>query len=498
LALAATLISVGCLRVSPDPLDIDVTQHGLEFSGSDTSSGASASSLKTSYTLDLHSLAVDSNLLKYGQISALQVTFTATSGVTNLRFLRSVIVTNTSAMTGQSGEILHYNQSSSSSVGRSITAPCTNPVDLSAALASGGAQVGVEVFGDLPTIDWTADLTIWVRLTPGNGATENGSTVSQQQVSEYDAVSSVQNAIMGTPSARTVRAEEMLVASLSTQQRAYLEYLDWSNVTKASAENDPAISAALLALQPATSGTQSTSDTSSLRPRLYYPQPNGNLYPDMVAVMRDCWHGEAKCQGTACMAAVVQAHIDIFGPIGAPAPSPVPVDHGTWTCTQTFGKDGGLDAECNFMGFCRNLSFPGKGVAPQCDDLGWNEGYLPKPNCSPLPSTTSSNGGNGGGSNSAAGSNPCFVGNGVAVDPAPWIAACEKLNASTPNPFVCLDAQPTIGIGAATLPNGKDPNKVCKVFTNEDGTGTPLGVASGCDHEIVVSNVSMTCYCCPN
>lgn len=194
---------------------------------------------------------------------------------------------------------------------------------------------------------------------------------------DYEAVESVRNAIQGNPDARTVAAMETLASALSDQQRAYLEFLDWSGVTRESAEKDPGISAALLALHNhGTNGAKSAGTNDFPGTRLSaYPQLTGNLYTDVAAVMQACWNGTAKCFGLPCMAAVIQAHIDTYGPIGSPAPNPVPVDNGEWTCSLAFGADAAAPS-CDFKGFCRNPVFEGGGKW-HCDDDGWNQGASP-------------------------------------------------------------------------------------------------------------------------
>lgn len=87
--------------------------------------------------------------------------------------------------------------------------------------------------------------------------------------------------------------------------------------------------------------------------------------------------------------------------------------------------------------------------------------------------------------------NPCFVGDGVLVDPAPWEDACRALSPQNAVPVACLDQNDAGHIGAPTLPNGRPPSGACVRFHNADGARSSLGSTTGCDGEVGIS-----CWCC--
>lgn len=90
--------------------------------------------------------------------------------------------------------------------------------------------------------------------------------------------------------------------------------------------------------------------------------------------------------------------------------------------------------------------------------------------------------------------NACFVGPVVEANPGPWMEACTQLDRMRPNHMLCLNANPSLRLGAPRLPDGRDPRAVCVRFHNQDGAGTRLGVVRGCDES---DGIGTTCWCCP-
>ena len=111
--------------------------------------------------------------------------------------------------------------------------------------------------------------------------------------------------------------------------------------------------------------------------------------------------------------------------------------------------------------------------------------------CPGLPSTAAepTSGTDSGGSN-----NICFVGDAVQLNSAPWIAACQTLNAKYTQVYNCLDPSSGPGLGVPHLPDGRTPSIVCVPFTDSTGVGTSIGQVSGCNR----GDPGYTqCWCCP-
>ncbi|MCU0693478.1 MAG: hypothetical protein MUF54_18980 [Polyangiaceae bacterium] len=189
---------------------------------------------------------------------------------------------------------------------------------------------------------------------------------------------SIRNAILGQPDERTQAAMKLLLPALSDQERVYLEHMHWDSVSEDTAGDDPAIRKGLEALLAA--GGRGTATRAALRPLAPPGQvtsPGGgvgtDLYGDARKVMLACY-GEATCNGLGCVAATLQAHLDVYGPIGSPAKPPGYADLGAWQCSIDFKGGGVVEESCAFQGWCwqETIEFPGG--KSTCHDPGWTPG----------------------------------------------------------------------------------------------------------------------------
>ena len=311
-------------------------------------------------------------------------------------------------------------------------------------------------------------------------------------------MTSVLLGVHGQPDAHTQQAMMTLAATLSDEEYLYLDHMRWDAVDVSTVTEDLVIAKALQSLAASSShSAAATGRAGTIRP---FSDPiNEDLYAFAKAAMTDCY-GEAVCNDPGCVAAVLQAHIDVYGPIGQAATDAGHLDSGTWQCTLTFGTSQTTD-QCTYEGWCEHpqLNF---GQPPGTPDWQCND-----PNFVPGPSPTrcmlyadgglsTNDGGPGDGGGSA---NTCFVGEGVQASPALWQQICVALSAQAGgparlNPLDCLDANPTYGIGAPVLADGSDPTQVCIQVHNADAM-LANGTISGCDHDIPGDDT--TCWCCP-
>jgi hypothetical protein len=305
------------------------------------------------------------------------------------------------------------------------------------------------------------------------------------------------------PDALTKQNMRTLVAVLNAEDWGYLTYAQWPDDGGVAALTDPTLRKAVAALAASPGGGLTLNTTSALsvaaeptRAALgagTFPMDDWEaLFEKAIPLFKGRWGLDYA--GTP---AAATAFADLLNGLIASAPgSPLP--------DPKVSADGILDGcgnylyvnlpHCSPIAFCCKGDIDFKTGRTLCNDF-----TSCRPGTPPMLGTvndTTSDGTTSPPPSSAPGdmSNPCFVGDAVAQDPTNWIAACEALDAQTPSPIGCLDAQPNLHLGPPTLMNGADPTKVCKVFTNEDGIGTPLGEPTGCDHE---GGSPLTCYCCP-
>jgi hypothetical protein len=350
-----------------------------------------------------------------------------------------------------------------------------------------------------------------------------GLTVAAVGCSNPDAPASdhrldgLKSALAEHPDAATRDATRTLVNALDVEQWGYLTYAEWPAGDGVAALADPALRSAIDALARA--------DGFSLDGQAYeaplgggdlgrpYQLPAGSEVSfdpgrlkeenDAAVLLMTEKNGRAFAGNPGVAAAWANLlYQTIKTTTGSPLPTPGLAADGTedgcgksW---QTF-PGGAMGPRCSPIDFCCNgvVNFDKGTTTSTCHDFTSCRGATPLPKLSGCDcgAGDSAGGADGSGITPIDTDNVCIVGNGVAVDPTPWIEACQYLNPSTPNPITCLDAQPTLMVGAPVLSDGRDPSKVCKVFTNEDGAGTSLGMPIGCDHE---GGLKATCYCCPS
>ena len=332
----------------------------------------------------------------------------------------------------------------------------------------------------------------------------------------------LKSALAGQPDAPTRAATRTLAAVLNVEEWGYLTYAQWPDDDGLAAIKDPTLRKAIDALARADGFAI---DVQSVHPGavagITRPQalPPGvsevSFDPAAVAALNHAAvflmeeeRGLAFAGNPDAAAAWTNLlYQTIKTTSGSPLPDrELPADRVLDGCGKYWAKfpEGTMGPGCSPIDFCcrGTLEYDDKKLTRKstCFDFTSCRGMVPLPLMTDIDDGDQDGTGGSGGNDQGSGGPPgpednvCFVGDGVAVDPAPWVAACEKLDPMTTAPITCLDAVPALHVGAPVLPNGKDPSRVCKVFMNEDGIGTPLGESVGCDHE---SGLNVTCYCCP-
>jgi hypothetical protein len=234
---------------------------------------------------------------------------------------------------------------------------------------------------------------------------------------------SIRTALDGHPDAATLAALQKIRPALNAEENQYLEHLDWTHVNADNALKDPVIAKALLALgstgagggdtgtgadagsagagtpgPPRQRGAKSAHDGTGEPIGMARAALSGDVYADVIEVMKECY-GVATCNGPACPAAVLNAHVQVYGPIGSPPASPELVDKGGWICIVCFTEAPSTPCAtmCDFEGYCQNATVDFTAGTWTCNDPGWSPGPNPQ-NCKdPSPAGDSGASGDGGG-----------------------------------------------------------------------------------------------------
>lgn len=162
--LAATFVSVlvasagGCaLSVEAEIPEIEVTHRGLMFEGAPIEIPGEISMTK-SFSQEHDKLDFPEGL--GAEVKTLSITLKATSGVSDLSFIRYLRI----SMSGHEGhsaiELGTYDADIDGSSGAEITLTTLNPVNVLDAWKTESATFTLEVAGSLPTSSWTADITV--------------------------------------------------------------------------------------------------------------------------------------------------------------------------------------------------------------------------------------------------------------------------------------------------------------------------------------------------
>jgi hypothetical protein len=326
-----------------------------------------------------------------------------------------------------------------------------------------------------------------------------GGTSVASCTSAPDPLSDLQSALDGNLDTATQAALAKLYPALPVPELDYLDRLVLDGVSFDQLAGDPIFRKALELLIPggATSSldralsifeSTARADAGALKTAKYNADLMKSVFDQLIKLLTQlrCKANTGTPGVTAAFANAVAQIVIQGGTATFPGPGlPVGSD---FTCVEEFSSAGTGPKSCVYTPPCAKAI-----VDFNAKDIDGNKGVWTCTEAAPPPTVTDcADAGSTGTSTTGGGDNVCFVGDAVASDPAPWIEACTKLSPSKTKPLICLDANPNLGVGAPTLPNGSDPTSVCVRFHNADGVGTSLGMVSACDGE-----VAATCWCCP-
>jgi hypothetical protein len=150
----------GCmLSVEAQVPDIEVTEKNVMFAGVPATSLIGDVSMISSYSQKHPTLDLPAGLTS--EVKVLDISLTATQGITNFDFIHLLRVSmsgdgdDTSAV-----ELIDYQKDPTATTGAVLTMPCTNPVNTLAQLKSDSTLFTIDVAGTLPTADWAVDVSV--------------------------------------------------------------------------------------------------------------------------------------------------------------------------------------------------------------------------------------------------------------------------------------------------------------------------------------------------
>ena len=157
-AVGFALAASGCaLSVEAEIPEVTITQRGLAFQGV-PDFGIGDVSMEKSYSQDHGKIEMPEGL--DSEIKTIGVTLRATSGVSDLSFLKLLRVTMSSANVAEPVELGSYEYDPSAPKSNEIHLTSLNPIDLFEAWNADKATFTLQLAGSLPTTAWTADVIV--------------------------------------------------------------------------------------------------------------------------------------------------------------------------------------------------------------------------------------------------------------------------------------------------------------------------------------------------
>jgi hypothetical protein len=152
--------AAGCMvSVEAEIPDVEVTQKGLQFAGVPVGGTLGDVSMTQSFSQEHDALDLPEGLTS--EVKALEVTLTATKGVSDFSFVHYLRLTmsddnnNTSAV-----ELIDYERDDSAPPSNVLRMIAANPVNALEKWKTQSAVFTIDVAGTLPEHDWAADITV--------------------------------------------------------------------------------------------------------------------------------------------------------------------------------------------------------------------------------------------------------------------------------------------------------------------------------------------------
>jgi len=152
----------GCLfDVQADIPDVEITQHGVKVPGVPHSEGIGDVSANTSFTFSSANTAWAKHM--NSQVLARQVTITATGGLADLDFVKTVRVTMSDPATTKEGtDLISYERCDGAPSSSVIEVNMPKPIDITPLWSADQTVIGLALGGRLPEDDWTVDVSLMI------------------------------------------------------------------------------------------------------------------------------------------------------------------------------------------------------------------------------------------------------------------------------------------------------------------------------------------------
>jgi hypothetical protein len=153
-----SLAAGGCmLKVEADVPDVEITQHDLLFTGVPQAGSLGDVALSKSFSQQHQKLDLPSGLTT--EVNALGVTMTAKTGIESFDFLQNLRLTMNDGV-HDPVELINYQRDPNAPSTNVLEMPSANPVNTLDEWKTDSATFTVTVAGQLPSQDWTVDLSV--------------------------------------------------------------------------------------------------------------------------------------------------------------------------------------------------------------------------------------------------------------------------------------------------------------------------------------------------
>src|SRR6185503_11583242 len=157
-AVGFAAVASGCtISVEAEIPEVTVTQRNLMFQGV-PNLGIGDVSMEKSYSQDHGKIEMPEGL--DSEIKTLAVTLRATSGVSDLSFLKLLRVTMSNAKIAEPVELGSYEAIPGAAPSNEINLTSLNPVDVFEAWNADSATFTLQLAGALPSTGWTGDVIV--------------------------------------------------------------------------------------------------------------------------------------------------------------------------------------------------------------------------------------------------------------------------------------------------------------------------------------------------
>ena len=155
----ATLAGACTLSIEADVPEVEVTQRGVKMQGVPKANLIGDVSVTSSFTFSSSNTAWAKRM--NSEVFLHHVTVTATSGLSNLDFIKSARLTMTDPATSESTtEIAGYDRCEDAQPSSIIEVSTPEPIDITQLWSADETVIELQMAGRVPEQNWTVDVTL--------------------------------------------------------------------------------------------------------------------------------------------------------------------------------------------------------------------------------------------------------------------------------------------------------------------------------------------------